>query len=1310
MMRDMTGKRSAAGHGKRPPVYRRLLLTLATLAVAAWLLTSAPGCGGKKDDAQPPSGARRGRVPTVKGKYLICVTDVSGSMRRNDPDRYAEQGAQLAVALLGPETYFGAVAFNARAWMQRPLRPLGSGGGRQAAQKAVCNVPRSGGTDFSAALQLTRHMLGEVAAGSTGAVIFLTDGKSDKGERALRDLQYFERRRVPIFTIALGDKADAQLMQQIAGRTGGAFFRADRGDDLLTAFVDIVGGIEDLFIRRGPFEPATVMPGTRRLIFMIAKEKADQKASGGVPTAEIVRVRCDGRMPAARNTMRFPAKLKGRGGRSAVEVVAYDGPGEGVWTAEGRGRISEWLTIQQPPFTLEVVAGQPRPRYVDGQTVKLGLRASADEAFVLLDLDARLRVQAQVTSETTGRLLAAMPMEAQPRPLNETAVVFGASMQAELGHPGVEATTVPIPDAPEDLPAEPEREVEPAAEGEGEPPADDEAALDEILGEGEAHEEEGAEEGEEDFEEAPEEPAGEETEAPGEGFEEAPVDEAAPEEGFEEPAGPAEEAPAEEEPAEDEPAEEAPDEDAPADEAGEDRDLFGEGFFEDDDEEPADEAPEDEDVPDTEAPDDEAPEEDAAGDEVGASPGLQDIARALTAAGEESDAEPGAEGTPDEEELLDEEPAEDLLDEEVADEDHAEDADEIESEPLQDETFTAHFRCLLKWGPGDNWVHERRVAFMVVPPTDFYTVQPEELLFGTLWSDEEAGTLDLSLLAHEGQVQAAVSTDDAFVSVDPKEVLIEDGEEQTVAVGVDVPAVVSDVGLGSARGQVTVDLVLVDDPAHSAKVAVPVMLRVHECATEDIDLGIHKAGISIEESISHSANPPLGFVYSLTPLVLAPEEDEPTEAEESDAEGEVDEGEADEGGTDESEVGEGEAAAEGLDAGQAEEEDEEPPVEEPAVEDEAADGDAATEESAAEVELKLNEGPEGWAITGLIVPETPPGTYVGTLTLTFEPPGIVDGFGWPEPTPRKVGVRLTVAPPNAVLTVTRPEDETAAPLETVALEVAEPGWAEFDIRMEPKWVGKGAAYIFEPTDLVSVSGGLVAQRFCVRSAPRGEWDGKTVDHGKTYDLAYRVHVSSDLIDGEYAGEVVLAIASGEERAVEVKLPVTVHVKIGNVGEPAAPPEAPEEAPEGAPEEAPEAGEEAGEEGAEKEPDALLDTAPGDAVVEPVHDAPASEEEPAQEAPTGEGEGVEEPEETEEPDETEEEPAEEPVEEEPVEEDQEDIKDPFEEPEEEPEEGPAEEPAAEDEADEEVDEEADGEAPAEEEEGEGEKETDVIFFD
>jgi uncharacterized protein (TIGR03503 family) len=206
----------------------RLAWLLIALSLA---LTAAAGA------AEPP---RRDEV-----RVLI---DVSGSMKRNDPQNLRAPALRLLVNLLPAQAEAGAWSF---AQHVNPLVPVAavSGDWRRDALAASDSIHSRGlFTDIGAALTTATRDWQEPNPASRRSLILLTDGVVDvskdpgANERARaailnKLLPRLKSAGIQLHTIALSANADAELLTSLAEGTDGGFAQTESADELQRIFL-----------------------------------------------------------------------------------------------------------------------------------------------------------------------------------------------------------------------------------------------------------------------------------------------------------------------------------------------------------------------------------------------------------------------------------------------------------------------------------------------------------------------------------------------------------------------------------------------------------------------------------------------------------------------------------------------------------------------------------------------------------------------------------------------------------------------------------------------------------------------------------------------------------------------------------------------------------------------------------------------------------------------------------------------------------------------------------------------------------------
>lgn len=187
---------------------------------------------------------------TQTSRDIVLLLDNSGSMRRNDPSHLTHEAVSEFLLGLSDDTRVAVLTFDDRVHLLEPLTPVDHAN-RDGLLSSLNQVDFSGQyTDSPAAMERGIYELRH--AGRTEAerlIIIVTDGIVDTGDRA-RDLDKTRWLRedlaaeavdagIRIFGIAFTDAADFRLLQTLAHRTGGEYFRVYQATDLPAVFQEI---------------------------------------------------------------------------------------------------------------------------------------------------------------------------------------------------------------------------------------------------------------------------------------------------------------------------------------------------------------------------------------------------------------------------------------------------------------------------------------------------------------------------------------------------------------------------------------------------------------------------------------------------------------------------------------------------------------------------------------------------------------------------------------------------------------------------------------------------------------------------------------------------------------------------------------------------------------------------------------------------------------------------------------------------------------------------------------------------------------
>lgn len=203
---------------------------------------------------------------------VVFVLDNSGSMKQNDPEFLTRRAvANFADALAAESKLEGRLAivlFDGQASLVQRLTPAGDLASTRLLSDALEELDFSGQrTNSPSGIERALYELRERGrADAEQAIIFLSDGKIDTGDSA-NDIELARWLRedlagesaashVRIFGIAFTENADYQLMQALARRTKGRYYRAFAAGELATVVDDVLAKVAaPQLAGRNGFEP-----------------------------------------------------------------------------------------------------------------------------------------------------------------------------------------------------------------------------------------------------------------------------------------------------------------------------------------------------------------------------------------------------------------------------------------------------------------------------------------------------------------------------------------------------------------------------------------------------------------------------------------------------------------------------------------------------------------------------------------------------------------------------------------------------------------------------------------------------------------------------------------------------------------------------------------------------------------------------------------------------------------------------------------------------------------------------------------------
>lgn len=199
---------------------------------------------------------------------VFFVLDNSGSMRTNDPDRKMRALVVEFATSMSPGSRLGVVVFDESARVVAPLdAQVGPGSGLRW-NDVMSSVDYAGRwTNSPAGIERALYEFKQSGRdGVAKCIVFVTDGLVDTGDRVrdvektrwLREELAADARRdgVAIYGIALAELADVELIQALAHRTGGDYWRAPDADRIATALASAGRRMRESIGRTAPVAPS----------------------------------------------------------------------------------------------------------------------------------------------------------------------------------------------------------------------------------------------------------------------------------------------------------------------------------------------------------------------------------------------------------------------------------------------------------------------------------------------------------------------------------------------------------------------------------------------------------------------------------------------------------------------------------------------------------------------------------------------------------------------------------------------------------------------------------------------------------------------------------------------------------------------------------------------------------------------------------------------------------------------------------------------------------------------------------------------
>lgn len=181
---------------------------------------------------------------------LVIVLDRSSSMQ-GQMLKMATEAAIRTVKLLREDDTFGLIAFDSSPREVVPLAPLGD---KTATIETIRSLNTGGGTEISSSLQHAYNALfGQDFARKH--IVLLTDGQAPVGSDFYSVFEKGLEENITLTTVAIGQDADRQLLEQLAKESGGNFYDVADETTIPAIFTRKTVKLIRTYIVDAPFHP-----------------------------------------------------------------------------------------------------------------------------------------------------------------------------------------------------------------------------------------------------------------------------------------------------------------------------------------------------------------------------------------------------------------------------------------------------------------------------------------------------------------------------------------------------------------------------------------------------------------------------------------------------------------------------------------------------------------------------------------------------------------------------------------------------------------------------------------------------------------------------------------------------------------------------------------------------------------------------------------------------------------------------------------------------------------------------------------------
>lgn len=336
-----------------------------------------------------PLAAQETPAVNILPADVRMVVDVSGSMKKNDPQNLRKPAMELMIKLLPQESRAGVWSFGESVNLLVPHKLVNNAWREEATAKTDAINSAALFTHIGAALEQAAYDIGKQDKTFRNNIILLTDGMVDIEQSAEVNARERERIRTEllprlqaagyvIHTIALSDDADKALMEELSMATDGVFATVKDAEQLMSAFLRIFD--QAVPLERLPLEQNRFLvdPSVEEFTALIFRKPQARPTELVAP---------DGNIYTAANAL---GKVKWHS-TANYDLITVTRPLAGEWQVNAEVNPDSRVTVVS---NLQLMISPLKNNMEVSQTMDLNFSLQEDESTVvdpqflqLLDLD-----------------------------------------------------------------------------------------------------------------------------------------------------------------------------------------------------------------------------------------------------------------------------------------------------------------------------------------------------------------------------------------------------------------------------------------------------------------------------------------------------------------------------------------------------------------------------------------------------------------------------------------------------------------------------------------------------------------------------------------------------------------------------------------------------------------------------------------------------------------------------------------------------------------------------------------------------------